>query len=124
MRMAESLLMFEYAGQVVELTKDTLRVKIRPEAIERLKYLTKNDDILRTSLESLIRWSHYPIIGITSITEVWSEIVAMPPGSKEIKKVVLNTQYPGGFRIYEILLHSEDADMLMAEVRKLLAPRF
>ena len=116
--------MFEYAGQVVELTKDTLRVKIRPEAIERLKYLTKNDDILRTSLESLIRWSHYPIIGITSITEVWGEIVATPPGRKEIKKVVLNTQYPGGFRIYEILLHSEDADMLMAEVRKLLAPRF
>lgn len=122
--MAESLLIFEHAGQIVELTRDSIVMKVRPEVIERLRYLSKNDEVLRTSLESLIRWAHYPLIRIGSITDIHSEAVAAPPGSAETKRVVITAQYPGGFRTYEIVLRAADCDTLVAEIQKMLAPRF
>jgi hypothetical protein len=122
--MSEYPIKIETEHEVIELTKDQLRVHLKQEAIEGLKELTKNNEMLHTTVLTLLRWAHYPLIAISDIIAVSLEVIPIPPGRRELMKLIIKTRYHGGERTHEFYLNPMDAKKLAADVKSLITPQF
>jgi len=122
--MSEYPIKIETEHEVIELTKDHLRVHIKQEAIEGLKEITKNNEMLHTAVLTLLRWAHYPLISISDIIDVSLEVIPTPPGRRELMKLIIKARYHGGERTHEFYLNPMDAQKLAADVKRLITPQF
>jgi len=122
--MSEQSTKIEAEHEVIELTKDHLKVHLKQEVIEELKELTKNNEMLHRAIQTLLRWAHYPLISLSDITDVSIEVIPTPPGKQELVKLIIKARYHGGARSYEFHLNPKDAQKLASDVKKLISPQF
>jgi hypothetical protein len=117
-------LSIESNGLIIEMTQDSIIVRLVPEAIEKLKEVVSGDSILENALTVLLKGAEYPTIPISDINDISIEAIPSRPGSQEHRMVAISRQFHGGSVIDEIPLTPEAADTLLNEVKKRTSARF
>lgn len=115
----------ENGHKIVELTKDNLTVKLKPETVQYLKQLVQNDESLRQTVQTLLSWANELVIPVSQIVTVSTEVIAAPPGYPESLGLTVKSRHHGGFYLHEIRgLSPDNAMKLTSEIKKLIVPEF
>ncbi|MFB3043478.1 MAG: hypothetical protein ACE1ZC_04290 [Nitrososphaerales archaeon] len=120
----DSDLSIESNGLIIDVTHDSILVRLMPEVIEKLKETVSGDSILENALTVLLKGAEYPTIPISDINDISIEAIPSRPGSQEHRKVAISRQFHGGSVIDELPLTPEAADALVKEIKKRTNTRF
>ena len=114
----DSDLSIESNGLIIDVTHNSIIVRLMPEVIEKLRETVSGDSILENALTILLKGAEHPTIPISDINNISIEPIPSRPGSQEQRKVVINRQFHGGSVIDELPLTPEAADALVKEIKK------
>ncbi|NWG09573.1 MAG: hypothetical protein HXX80_04610 [Nitrososphaerales archaeon] len=114
----------ESGCQIITLSRDCLTIRLKPDVVERLKESIKDDHMLNQALLTLLTWAHYSTIPIMDVLDVVIETIPSPPGSPELMKLIIKSNFQGGQRLYEVYLNPADAQKLASEVKKIISSKF
>lgn len=118
--MSQPLLLIDACGSLIELTREYLSVRLKPEAIEGLKRLTEGNGVLHPALSNLLLWAHHLFIPVLDIVDAHIEVDPTPPGGFEIARAVIKSRHHGGYMVHEVCLGPEDAQKLVSEISKIV----